>query len=134
MTKGEVYLVDKDMTYLLVDSQYLKDHFHLFPGPMKKKIVPVKKQNKHSYLKEGNKVDLLIQPINRSFLKMFYLTIPILSIITGFIIGNYFIYEISGIFILLLLFMLLGLNLKLIIKKQFNIFSEINTEIILSQG
>jgi positive regulator of sigma E activity len=129
MVKGVICAVDNEKIYLLVDEKDLNKHSHLFPGKVKKRILPIALNNHNKQLKKGSKVEFTINQDKKDLIQAFYYVLPIFSLVSGLSIGIIIARNLLGVLFLSILFLILGLKIKSILKHNLEIFNEIKIKI-----
>jgi positive regulator of sigma E activity len=133
MEKGVVYGVDKKRLYILTSFKpACKDcsakHLCL-DTKNSKKIIPAMKRKHHYDFKKGDEVLFELSPAQNTMAVLFFYGIPLLSVVVGLLFGKIFTNDETGLLILTTLFVLLGIDLQLIIKKTYNPFKELDVEV-----
>ncbi len=132
MKKGVVHSKDNKRTYIATYHKNVDSHEHakhLIPGKRKMKILPSKYKKHHDHFEIGDKVMFEIHKIDNTLIMTFYFGLPILGLILGLAIGNIVAKTEVGVLLYMIMFMLLGINLKYIMWKDFNVFREIDVKI-----
>jgi positive regulator of sigma E activity len=133
MEKGTIHGVDKKRVYIRTThkttcrSCHAK---HLCLGSKEKhRIIPATKKSHHKDLKKGDKVLFQINPRQSILTTTVIYGIPIVSILLGLLIGLIITDNETGILLLTVLFIALGIHIQYMIKKRYNIFRELDVDI-----
>jgi len=134
MEQGVIHGMDKKRIYLKTkhNSNCEKCHAkHLcLSSKGKDRIIPVAKKRHHIELKKGDRVYFEINPIQSTKATSFFYGLPIIGVVAGFFVGISVTGEDIGIIMITALFTILAFDIQRLIKKRYNIFKEIDVEIM----
>lgn len=124
--KATIHSSDEKRVYVKVPHTHLKKHM---PGKHKHHILPVRKERQHKEFSPGDIVHIDILEIERKALRVLYTILPVLAILSGIIVSLIAGIDLLGMLVLVVLFLALGYNLRMILRKHTDVFKGIDVKL-----
>jgi hypothetical protein len=127
--KGRIHHLAHNRTYIKVHNNELKKSKHgkeYFPGKRKIHLLPAIRKGHHIQFKQGQHVKFDIVKRDKVYASAFYHGLPLIGTIVGVLIGTMYIPDAWGIFLMILLWTVMGVIIQRIVRSRINLFRDID--------